>query len=325
VAPPKPPEGLQVGPTSAEDAFIQHIRAALAARLGDAPEGEVWIGDDAAVLSWGPGPLLLTTDSVVAGVHADLDLVGLDDLGWKALSVAVSDIAAMGGRPRHAVVAIGVPAGSAPGPLIEGLLDAAAAWHCPIVGGDLSGAPVVLVAVAVTGALEEGSAPAVRRSGASTGDHLFVTGALGSSAAGLRRLRSAEAATRGEFADDPLVRAHRRPRARVDEGWTARRAGASAMMDVSDGLSIDLHRLADASGVGFALPLAEGATLAEALGGGEDYELIIATPDAPALEAAFAGADLPAPQRIGTVTADPGQRVLGDQPLARLGWEHRIG
>ncbi len=159
------------------------------------------------------------------------------------------------------------------------------------------------------------------RAGASAGDVLVVTGPLGGSAAGLRLLRSG----RG---DGPLVEAHRRPRARLAEGRVAAEAGATAMIDVSDGLALDLHRLADASGVGFvldAVPVAPGARLDEALGGGEDYELVVATPDPGALGAAFAGAGLRPPMVIGRCTAEIGERLLGGEPLGRLGFEHAVG
>jgi thiamine-monophosphate kinase len=100
------------------------------------------------------------------------------------------------------------------------------------------------------------------------------------------------------------------------------------MIDVSDGLAIDLHRLADASGVGFALdrvPVAEGATVDEALGGGEDYELVVATADPGRLAEAFAEAGLRAPQVIGRCTEPADGRLLEGEPLARLGWEHAVG
>jgi thiamine-monophosphate kinase len=102
------------------------------------------------------------------------------------------------------------------------------------------------------------------------------------------------------------------------------------MIDVSDGLALDLHRLADASGVGFRLdevPAAEGATLEEALGGGEDYELLVAVADADAdaLTDAFEHEGLRLPARIGSVAPDPALRLFGDGPLERLGWQHRVG
>ena len=156
---------------------------------GPAPDAELWIGDDAAVVAAPHGPLVLAADAVVEGVHADLSLVSLDDLGWKALSAAVSDIGAMGARPLHALVTICVPPGTDLDALAEGVAEASAAWNCPVVGGDLSAAAQVVVSVAVSGVLE-GGRPPVTRAGASAGDVLVVTGPLGGSAAGLRLLRS---------------------------------------------------------------------------------------------------------------------------------------
>jgi thiamine-monophosphate kinase len=124
------------------------------------------------------------------------------------------------------------------------------------------------------------------------------------------------------------ILAHRRPLARIAEGVMARKAGATAAIDVSDGLSIDLHRLASASGVGFELdevPVASAATRDEALGGGDDYELILATPDPEGLQRAFTGAGLRAPIVLGRCVADPKVRLLGGSPLALSGWEHQLG
>jgi thiamine-monophosphate kinase len=282
--------------------------------------GEIWIGDDAAVVAWPAGPLVLSTDAAVAGVHADLALVGLDDLGWKALTAAVSDIGAMGAVPVHALVTYLLAPGTDVGRLAAGVAEASARWRCPVVGGDVSVAEQVAVSVAVTGRLE-GGAPAVRRAGARPGDRLFATGPLGASAAGLRLLRA------GATGPAALLGAHRRPWARLAEGRTARDAGATAMIDVSDGLALDLHRLADASGVGFALtavPVADGATVEEALGGGEDYELVLSTGDPDALAGAFAAAGLRPPVDLGRCTADPAERTLAGEALPRLGWQHPV-
>lgn len=307
-----------------EDAVLQRIGSRLRSRLGAPPPGETWAGDDAAVLLAAPGAggpaILFTTDAVVEGVHVDLALVTHADVGWKALSVAVSDVAAMGGVPMGAVVTLGAPPGTDVDALVDGLAEAAERWECPVVGGDLTSAGQLVVSVSVLGRLE-GSAPAVLRSGARVGDTLFVTGPLGASAAGLRALR-ADAGSSG-----PLAAAYRRPEPRLAEGRVARAAGASAMMDVSDGLGLDLHRLADASGVGFVVdrvPVADGATLADATGGGEDYELIVASGDPGALTRAFEGAGLRAPLRIGACDADPSRRMLGDQPLDASGYQHRL-
>jgi thiamine-monophosphate kinase len=313
----------------------------LQARLPGPPAGEVWIGDDAAVLRPRDGPLVLTTDLSVAGVHGDLRLIGLDDLGWRALAAAVSDVAAMGARPDGAVVAVAGPPSTDLDLLYEGIAASSEAHRCPVVGGDLSNAAEIVLAVAVTGHLEGDLGP-VLRSGARAGDHLFVTGPLGAGAAGLRLLRArAEPRTRSERGararvgasarsdeDVVLEAAHRRPRARLDEGETARLAGARAMVDVSDGLLADLGHVADASGVGFRLddvPVSPGATIEDALGGGEDYELVVATPHPEQLVAAFADAGLRRPLPIGTCTADPTDRTLAGKPTTALGWEHSWG
>jgi thiamine-monophosphate kinase len=321
------PEKLSVNRAASlpagEDAAIERIAAILGAGSSVAPSGDIWIGDDAAAVGVSGGKLLLTTDVVVEGVHADLRLVGLADMGFKALAVTLSDIAAMGGRPSHALVALCAPPGTDVMALVSGLAEASARWACPVVGGDLSNAPCVVVAVTVTGWVGEGP-PAVGRGGAQPGDTLLVTGPLGASSAGLAMLRDDPAVS----PEDPRVRAHRRPPPRIEEGWTARLAGARALMDVSDGLALDLHRLADASGVGFelrAVPVFPGASEEQALGGGEDYELIMATPDPEGLLEAFAAASLAPPIPIGEVTHDPGHRRWRGAPLGRLGFTHDLG
>ena len=245
------------------------------------PPGQAWIGDDAAVLDDG---LLLAVDTVVAGVHFRAD-TPLADVGWKALTVNVSDIAAMGGTPGHAVVAVAAPSDTDLDLIYEGMAEASATYGCPVVGGDLANANELVVTVAVTGRVD--GAP-VLRSGAKPGDGIYVTGPLGAAAAAGYRVR---------------------PQARLAEGQAARAAGATAMIDVSDGLVADLGHIADASGVGYELdrvPVAEGATEEQALRGGEDYELV------------FTGIDLPVGIRIGTCTADVSQRLPGG------GWEHRF-
>jgi thiamine-monophosphate kinase len=286
----------------------------------------VWIGDDAAVLGPVPGRLVLTTDLSVVGVHADLGLIGLDDLGWRAMAAAASDVAAMGARSEAAVVAVAGPPTTDLDLLYEGVAAAAKAHRCPVVGGDLSTATELVVAVTVLGQVEGKPGP-VLRSGAQAGDELFVTGPLGGAAAGLRALRAAAETRPGARTGghEPLERAHRRPLARLDEGETARRAGARAMVDVSDGFLADLGHIADASAVGFRLdqvPVCPGATIDDALGGGEDYELVMATARPRQLLTAFAEAGLRTPIRIGTCTADRSERTLAGEPTIPLGWEH---
>ncbi len=272
--------------------------------------------------------MLLAADAVVAGVHCDLDLVGLDDMGWKAMVANVSDVAAVGGRPCYAVVTVCGPLAQLDFDLLyDGLVAAADAYECPIVGGDLSTSATLVVSVAIVGDGGGADPPPVLRSGARPGDVLFVTGPLGSSAAGLELLRT------GATSEAPdLVLSHRRPRARLDEGTAARVAGATAMIDVSDGLSSDLRHLADASDLGVVLdrvPVAIGVNRvsddpeALALGGGEDYELLFTAPDPALVEATFADRGLGKPLPIGRCTADPTERRRRDAELPALGWEHR--
>lgn len=273
------------------------------------------------MLAGDPGPLLLATDLVAEGVHFERGLSSLADVGWKVLTANVSDAAAMGGKARRAVVAVAGAFGSDLEELYDGLAEAAAAYECPVVGGDLSDAPSgggLVVAVTVLGSTE--GRPAVRRSGGRPGDRLWVTGPLGAAAAGLRLLRAGAGASAPQ-----LVRAHRRPLARVRQGTTAARIGASAMIDVSDGLGIDLERLCLASGVGVeltALPVAEGATEAEALGGGEDFELLWAAPAEIDPAEAFAAAGLVAPIELGVLVAEVSRRRLRGEPFEAAGYRH---
>jgi thiamine-monophosphate kinase len=232
----------------------------------------------------------------------------------------------MGGQPLYALVTVAGPLADVDvDALYAGLLAAADEYACPIVGGDLTAAPVLMVSVAMAGMVPGGQP--VLRSGASPDELLFVTGPLGSSAAGLALLREGRA---GEAPD--LALAHRRPRARVAEGAAARMAGATAMIDISDGLASDVRHIAAASGVGIALdraPVAVGVARAigddgvsTALGGGEDYELLFAAPDRARVEAAFTSAGLTLPLVIGRCTADTTERRFVDGDLPEAGWEH---
>jgi thiamine-monophosphate kinase len=305
------------------------------------PAGEVWIGDDAAVVAAPAGSReVLTTDLVVEHVHFDLRLCSLGDVGFKALMVAASDLAAMGARSDHALVSIVAPPGLDLDALASGLAAASSDTGCVIVGGDLSGGPLLVVSVAVSGGLDAPSdRGALLRSGAGPGDHLFVTGPLGGSAAGHRLLlgelephgRDAGSGTAGlpsgPAVADGLVRAFRRPRARLGEGRAARRAGASAAIDVSDGLAADIGHLSRASGVGIALdtvPVVPGATEDEALHGGEDYELVVATPDPDRLGREFESAGMRPPVPIGRCTDPGGSVVLAGTALPADGWVHRF-
>jgi thiamine-monophosphate kinase len=292
---------------SGEFAFVE----GLADRLPGPPPGQTWLGDDAAVLQ---GGFLVATDLLVEDVHFRLSWCSPADVGFKALVVNLSDLAAMAGDPEAAVAAVAVPAGReglADG-VLEGLAEAAARFGCPLVGGDTSTGPALFVAVTVTG---HAKAP-VLRSGAQPGDTVFVTGPLGAAAAVLAALEA------GETVADPSPL--HRPVARLAEGRVAAEAGATAMLDLSDGLGVDLRRLARASAVGIhvetaAIPLGVGADLDQAIAGGDDYELCFTAPDPDRVQTTFAGAELREPTAIGTVTE--GSEV--DLPAG--GWEHPLG
>ena len=299
------------------------------------PPRDVWIGDDAAVVSVDPGSpgpaapsgqVVLATDLVVEGVHFDLGLCTLDDVGYKAVMVTVSDLAAMGARPEYALVSVAGPPGTDFDRLGTGLAAAAAESGCVVVGGDLSQSPALVVSTAVLGLLRGDSADGpLLRAGARPGDLLFVTGPLGGSAAGLRLLRSGGGETGA--ATSALLRAYRRPVARLGEGEAARHSGARAAIDISDGLVADSGHLARASGVGIALhtlPVVDGGTREEALHGGEEYELLIATADPDRLVRNFGAAGLRPPLPIGICTDRPGSATLDGEPLAEGGWRHRF-
>jgi thiamine-monophosphate kinase len=281
--------------------------------------GEVYVGDDAAVLTGFVGQAIVSTDVAVLGIHLDPELFSLGDLGYKAVTSALSDLAAMGARARGVVLAVTAPTGTDLVALHEGAAEAAASVGTVIVGGDLSEGRDVAVAVTVLGECAGGGA--ILRSGARVGDELLVSGPLGRAAAGLRRARE------GAPLDDELVLAHRRPWPRLREGMAARGARVHAMMDLSDGLALDLHRMADASRVGFELtsvPMALGATLEEAISGGEDYELLIASADVAHLASVFGARGLSEPLVIGRVVADVENRTLEGSELVRRGYEHRL-
>ncbi len=238
--------------------------ARMARRLGPPPAGVVGIGDDAAVLPVLRGRrLLFASDMIVEGVHFNRRKVPAAWIGWKALACNISDMAAMGAIPRWAVVSLGLPRAT-PAAFVErlyaGLRRCAKRFNMSVVGGDTVRAPRVIVDVAILG--EARPSEIMLRSGARTGDQLFVTGRLGGS------LRSGR---------------HARFLPRVREArilW--RRAKPRAMMDLSDGLAQDLWRMSRASRVRLQIeaariPVARGAGgVHHALTDGEDFELLFA-------------------------------------------------
>ena len=279
-----------------EDDLVRRIRDAAAI---DRDGVVVGIGDDCAVLDVTPTTRLLAkTDLLIEDVHFRRRYAEAADIGWKALAVNLSDIASMGGRSRWALVALACPETTTADEidaLYEGLLALAREHGVAVVGGDTSSSPHGwFVNVSLLG---EATRP-ILRSTARPGDVVAVTGTLGRSAAGLAIL-SSERAPAGLDPDTlaEMTAAHLRPRPRVAEGqWLGTAPGVTAMMDLSDGIAIDLRRLCGASHVGAtvrleALPIAAGThrvaaaaggdARAWATSGGEDYELlVVAAPDA---------------------------------------------
>lgn len=272
------------------------------------------IGDDCAIFRPRPREdLLFTTDLLVEDVHFRRTTHTARDCGHKALARGLSDIAAMGGRPRFCLLSLAVGKGLdqrwVEG-FYKGLLELATETDCPLAGGDLAHADQTAADIIVCGAVPRGKA--LRRDTAKPGDGVFVTGALGVSALGLATGKGLP------------WRRHLRPEPRLAAGLALRRLGATAAMDLSDGLSIDLHRLAKASGVAAMLdgdlPAFEGATLAQALHGGEDYELLFTL--GPRKKAPLEVAGLPV-TRIGRIIeGPPGQVRVPGGILQPLGYDH---
>lgn len=304
-------------------------------RIGDPPEGERWTGDDAAVLSWPDDRLLLTTDMMVQDIDFELAYAGGEDVGWKALAINASDIASMGGRPTHAVAAVGLPPETPVAfvdELLEGLLAACDRYGVSLVGGDVSAAAEIGITVSIVGSA---LGKPFERSGAKPGDAICVTGSLGGAAAGLILLRRGIA---GTDAVERLKRRQLRPSARVAEAAALVPLGPSAMIDVSDGLAVDLGHLVRASGVGCevdagAVPidsdigaLPDVDPLEIAVLGGEDFELLFTIDAERTQEASAALKDTStAVTSIGTVTETGAGARLGDRSLDEWrtrGWQH---
>ncbi|MEO6144369.1 MAG: thiamine-phosphate kinase [Dermatophilaceae bacterium] len=282
-------------------------------------------GDDTALLGITGGSVLATTDAMVRGRDWLDEWSSGADVGAKVVAQNLADIAAMGGVPTGLLVTL-IADPRTPlawvKDLTAGLARAARSAGVPVVGGDLSSAPAGVLVVSATALGEcEGRVP-VLRSGAQVGDVLAVSGSLGHSATGLLLLQRGESDRAPELADY-----HRRPRPPYEQGPAASRAGATAMLDISDGLGRDSGRLARASGVGIQLddqPLAddvaqlsvvvsENEAWRSVLEGGEEHSLLACFP---------AGAPLPDGwRRIGDVVAGSGVSLRG-RPVVGGGWDH---
>ncbi|MEJ2670885.1 MAG: thiamine-phosphate kinase [Deltaproteobacteria bacterium] len=330
----------EIGPQS-ETALI----SALAREFGPAPPQVILgIGDDCAALALnGADYLLWTVDTLVEGVHFDLAYTTFSQLGWKSLAVNLSDIAAMGGEPRHALLSLAWPPDRdrrlALG-FAAGLARAAREYGAPIIGGDTVASPGgITVTVTLTGQVH--ASQMLRRATARLGDAIFITGPLGEAAAGLEILRQGL-----ELPPDlkaPLTQAHLLPRPQLAAGRLLAQEGlATALIDTSDGVATDLYHICQASGVGARLPASSlpissrVRTAAPALGldplnlaltGGEDYLLLFTCPPETVafLPQAFTKAGLPPPLPLGRMV--PGDRVIletagGDVDISGRGYDH---
>ena len=279
------------------------------------------IGDDAAILETIPGfSTLFCSDLLIESTHFRLSTHPPHSIGFKAVAVNVSDIGAMGGLASWCVLSLAVRSDTET-EWIDGLFDgvetACNQFGVELVGGDTAGGPMTLVDVAMLGRVEVGQA--VTRAGAQPGDGIFVTGNLGASTRGLELLSNG-------VIDDPAVDRHLYPRPRHEIGRIVRDQ-ATAMIDLSDGLSTDLHHVLEASQVSARIearlvPRADGVALEQALNGGEDYELLITGTDMPEEVN-----DLPL-TRIGEIVPSDQDNVAwletesGPVRLEPAGWRH---
>jgi len=280
-----------------ELALLKGIKKRFKGRAKDIIAG---IGDDCAVVVPGKEKLLLTTDMMVEGVHFDLSFTTYFQIGFKTISVNVSDIFAMGGCPRFVLLDIAAPEATRENSLysfFQGAEKAFRRYRITLVGGDLSASDALVVSATLIGYAKK----PVLRSGARPGDRIYVTGTLGDSACGLellKRIRRPVSLETGEEIRTPLGWSTMKPLLRRHLLTEARNpvrvaSGATAMIDVSDGLLIDLFRLCEESGVGARiymkkLPLSVQMKKAAsflgrkadvlATSGGEDYELLFTAP-----------------------------------------------
>lgn len=307
------------------------------------PKDDSWqrlligIGDDAAAWQVDSGIQLATTDSLVQDTHFDLNIITWEELGWKAIGVNLSDIAAMGGTPKYALISLALPGEletDSVSSLYRGMAQIASRFGVAIVGGNIASASKTIINVTVLGSLE--SAAALTRSAAVPGDLIAVTGYLGLSAAGLRMLRQhlkidADAA-------QLLREAHATPMPRIDEGQILLHHGVRTAIDISDGLISDLTHVCQASKVSARIKQNElpihpalknnfkSDYLQLVLSGGEDYELLFTASNQIISRIKRV---MPCPITvIGEITqGKPGQVAIIDAegkniPWQKAGWEH---
>ncbi len=295
-----------------ESDILERLRRRIPARSRRLKLG---IGDDCAIYEPSAGEdLVFTTDFLIENVHFRRDTHRPKDIGYKSLARGLSDLAAMGATPRFCLLSLALPRWADHrfiDSLFDGLLELGGIARCPLAGGDLAAAPLLICDIVACGSVPTGKA--LRRSGARPGDGIWVSGRLGGAALGLATRKGA------------AWKKHIHPDPRLAVGRFVRNK-ATAAMDLSDGLSIDLARLCAASHVSAdieAPPLFRGANLEQGLHGGEDYELLFTAPAGVRLPAVFDGVPL---TRIGTVTrGSPGRVRVDGAPLQARGFDHFRG
>jgi thiamine-monophosphate kinase len=354
--------GMRSNPTKsgssgnpAELSLLARIRA----RAAQAPAGtlQLGIGDDCALLRLrSREELAVTTDLSIDGRHFRLEWQPPDAIGHRTLARGLSDLAAMGARPVAAFLSLGLPGALVQKPkrrasqkaseswldrFFDGFFALASPHQVPLAGGDLAESPLAIADIVLTGAVRRGKA--LLRSGARPGHLLYVTGSLGGAAAGFALMQQLSQAIAQAPAAPPLparlpagVKAalapHLYPTPRIAQGLVlARRSLATAAIDLSDGLSTDLNHLCQESGVAAeidaaALPIHPGATRAQALHGGEDYELLFTAAPAARIPRSIAGVSV---TRIGRILRPRNGELTvtllterGAEPLQPHGWQH---
>jgi thiamine-monophosphate kinase len=298
----------------------------------------VGIGDDAAAWRGDTSIQLATVDSFIQDVHFPSGLASWQELGWKALAVNLSDIAAMGGLPRYALVSLALPDNTEVGDVItlySGMLELAGQFRVAIVGGDISRAPLVAITIAVFGSSQKKQI--LSRSSAAPGELVVVTGYLGAAAAGLEML------TKGLKFDPQTAASFRNaflhPTPRIAEGQLLVAQGVKTAIDLSDGLVSDLNQVCKASQVGARVEIERvpveprvkaqfgEEALELALGGGEDYELLF-TGRAEVIDKVKRKAACPITVVGEILAGDKGVTLVDSQGepvnLVSRGWEHFI-
>jgi len=310
-----------------ERSLIQQIRRIAASSVNKAVKKG--IGDDCAILRLKPGfELLVTTDLCLEDVHFRRAWHSAAAVGHRCLTRGLSDIAAMGGEPLACFLSLGLPADLPQAwvnGFLRGLLALARRYKVQLAGGDVSSAPQITADIVVSGQVPYGTA--VLRSGARPGDRVYVTGALGGSAATLKELFAGNAVKPTKSSSN----FYPTPRLEVG-GYLRKHRLASAMIDLSDGLSVDLSHICDESGVAAILmsnkiPLAKSTDFELALHGGEDYELLFTASKSAKIPSRIAGVAI---TQIGEIRNrrdySSAIQILRDngkvRPLPQRGWQH---